>query len=88
MRPTNIRRSVVNIVTISNMFWGISSIAIVVPEESDIRLAYSVISNHFMHETHIGSDGKSVVKLKSFADVYIFAKKVPHTDFDIIYRLK
>ena len=87
MRSTDIRRRVTEFVTIANLM-HLSKVAIVVPDPMHIATAFQSASNLYMHETWIGGNGRDMIKMKSFADVYIFTYINPSDEYDLVYWIR
>ena len=94
MRQTDIHRITKILLSMAQLL-GVRSLAIIVPEESDIQEVYSTVDNYYMSETYLESDGKTYIKMKSQTDVNInsveswkFASWKEVQEFDMIFRIK
>jgi hypothetical protein len=74
---------------------AVHTLAVIVPEEKGIREAFRAADNYYMEETHLESDGKTYIKMKSQPNIYIYSveswKDVEWKDvkeFDMIFKLK
>jgi hypothetical protein len=52
---------------------AVHTLAVIVPEEKGIREAFRAADNYYMEETHLESDGKTYIKMKSQPNIYIYS---------------
>ncbi len=72
MRAIDIRRITKIVLSMAELL-SAGTLAVIVPEEEDIKLAYSTAEDYYMLETHLGSNRYNIIKMKSRTDVYFYS---------------